>query len=448
MVERHSDENTPLPNRITDALHGTGAVSVYFHDLYSLPSVLRGAKPVVGWRRFAERAIVLARPNDIVCVETPPDESYLDYLQGVGLEIPRTRILSVAAGDRTETPGGLAGAALKDAESRRQLVDLLDGAKSVGLHPYFPAHSHFDLAERLRDDLGIPVTVPASRPEVARRTGRKDVVRNVACRTDIPVAEGKMVHAPVGQREALEKALREVRAETGRVIVRGVVGDGGSATFFLGERTSRLPDMLASEELGKPPETWLVEAHYEHRCSPNVQFFVDPKRERIAFLGMTDQRLDAELGHIGNAWPSHAQTRVGMIDAGRELAEWYLRSGGAGIIGADFVEYPSPRSGRPRFILAELNPRVNGATYPLSIVARLNRRQPRVGGFVSGHIPTDCRSFDDLKRRLGGLLYDKDSGVGLVPYNIGTLQVGRFDAVACETDRHSAESLWQEALRR
>jgi hypothetical protein len=64
---------------------------------------------------------------------------------------------------------------------------------------------------------------------------------------------------------------------------------------------------------------------------------------------------------------------------------------------------------------------------------------------VSGHLRTDCESFPELETRLGSLLYRAGDKGGIIPYNIGTLAVGRFDAVAFGDGRAEAELLWERA---
>jgi hypothetical protein len=122
------------------------------------------------------------------------------------------------------------------------------------------------------------------------------------------------------------------------------------------------------------------------------------------------------------------------------LARWLRDGGYAGLVGFDFVEYTNEQ-GRSKALLAELNPRVNGATYPLCLSERL-RIAP---AFVSGCIRTGVGTFADLKHDLNDLLLAPGRQNGLVPYATGCLQYGRCSMIAFGSTADEATELFAEA---
>jgi hypothetical protein len=131
----------------------------------------------------------------------------------------------------------------------------------------------------------------------------------------------------------------------------------------------------------------------------------------------------------------------------RILATWMRGQGYTGLVGFDFVEYRDPVTGGHRAILAEVNPRVNGGTYPLAVRARLNATAGRAGrpqalAFVSGMVETRARSFAQVRAAVGHLLFDPDRGTGVIPYATGCLEHGQCALVALAGSRLRAAELY------
>jgi hypothetical protein len=122
-------------------------------------------------------------------------------------------------------------------------------------------------------------------------------------------------------------------------------------------------------------------------------------------------------------------------------------------VGFDFVEYRDPVTGGLRTFLAEVNPRVNGGTYPLAVRARLNEAaaqsgRPQPPAFVSGTVDTRARTFARVKSAIGHLLFDPDRGTGVVPYATGCLDHGKCAIVALAGSRLRAAELYGAAQAR
>ena len=97
-----------------------------------------------------------------------------------------------------------------------------------------------------------------------------------------------------------------------------------------------------------------------------------------------------------------------------------------------------------------MNPRTNGATYPLRLRRRLNVSQreagyPEIGAFASGTVEAEARSFGELREMWDEQLFCPERGSGLVPYMPGLLRYGKCGVVALAGTREEAEELYQQA---
>jgi len=194
---------------------------------------------------------------------------------------------------------------------------------------------------------------------------------------------------------------------------------------------------------------YLIESMVDVTVSPNVQMHIDREVRGIRCGGMTDQRWDRPLVHGGNVFPSSARRATEMLGWARTLAEWLNTEGYVGVAGFDFVEYRDTL-GEAHAFLAEVNPRTNGASYPLRLRRRLNVAQreaglPEIRAFVSGSIETQARTFSELRDSWDDRLFCRYTGSGLVPYVPGFLPHGKCGVVALAGTREEAEALYHDA---
>jgi len=101
--------------------------------------------------------------------------------------------------------------------------------------------------------------------------------------------------------------------------------------------------------------------------SPNILMNVEPGKGKISCVSITDQLLSDNLTHEGNVYPSSAKTLKSMINSAQTMSKWLRNEGYGGLVGFDFGEYSNTKTGELEHFLAEINPRVNAATYPKSL---------------------------------------------------------------------------------
>jgi len=448
----------PVSTRpLMDVLDDPAAAHVYTHSITSLAAETGVARTLPGYARYDERAVLLARPHDVVCVSAAVDSAYLAFLDGLGLGAARERLVVVGGDAAATLPARLA----TDRTALARVATLVGPWRGVTLFPYVVSTAEHALRAALERTLGRPVALLGGPADLAACANQKHWIHAEAGALGVPLAPGEVLVPPPGGRltaAALAAAAARHLDATGRVIVRATHSTSGSGILVM-ERgagpDAPAPAAAASEDLagfagrhGASP--CLVQVMYEVLASPNVQLVVTPDGE-VACVGVTDQRLDGQLRYVGSAHPASARTLAAMLASAAALAHGLGGLGYRGLLGFDFIEYRDPRDGGLRHALAEVNARVNAATYACAIRARLDvlaarAGRPRVRALRSAVVATRARSFGELARVLGPRLFDPATGRGVVPYNTGCLPEGECDLAVLGGSREEVESL-HDAIR-
>lgn len=391
-----------------------------------------------------------------MCVPGPVDPDFLRFLAGLGLG-PRPEHVVVAGGNGRGVGRPLAERLLGEPAMLARAARAL-GTGEVTIEPYAATTDVMALAEVMERESGIPVRMDGS-PRITRYADQKHHMRARAQELGVPVADGEVAElAYAGGRrrrdlEPVRVAIERQLRRSGRVIVRGACGASGSSTFVVGRGGEDIGGVLRRLASRADNRVYLVEAMVEATVSPNVQIRIPSGSAPVICTGITDQRWSRGLTHAGNQIPSSARMVDAMEAWARILANWMRGQGYTGLVGFDFVEYRDPVTGGLRAILAEVNPRVNGGTYPLAVRARLNAAAARSGrpqapAFVSGTVETRARSFARVRAAVGHLLFDTDRGTGVVPYATGCLEHGQCSMVALASSRLRAAELYGAARAR
>jgi hypothetical protein len=389
----------------------------------------------------ADRALVLARPQDIVCVSDEVDPAYLAYLADLGLGPRRGHVVAASRfGPPVPADRALWARLAGSADALRELAELLRRNGVTRLHPYSASGGEHSLAAALEVAADVEVRVAAPDPATAAYAGQKHHIRAKAIELGVPVASGEVVTLPKaggrrrGDYDALRAAVERHLRPTGRAIIRGARGVAGASTFVVGGRGEDVDGLL--RRLGQRDDNriYLVEQLVPAIVSPHVQLHVAPGRGPIVCVGVTDQRWERPFVHGGNIYPSTGRSVQAMLDWSERLARWLQGEGYTGLLGLDFVEYADPETAEVRTILAELHPGMDGATYPLAIQQRLNGVQrewgrPESAAFVSGTLELRPMTFARFRRAGDPFLYSPRTGSGIVPYHVSRLAQGRCGVV-------------------
>ncbi len=426
---------------------------IYIHCATSVDylSELNATIPAI--EHCAERALLLADRDDIVCVPDEVDPAYLEYLAELGVGPAAANLLVASRFSAGRNTDPLWQRIASSEEALEHLSCLVKRNGSARLHPFIVSPGQFALAAALQQRSGRAVEVYGGDPAVVAYADQKHHVRSKAIELGIPVAPGEVVDLGSITSRAHDHALLRAAIErqmsvTGRVIVRGTSGAAGSSTFAV-ERVEQIEPLVRNLSDRRENRIYLVEAMVDMTVSPNVQMHVARDIRGIRCAGMTDQRWKRPLVHGGNCFPSSARRAREMLSWSRTMSEWLHSVGFIGLAGFDFVEY-TDRAGEPQAFLAELNPRINGATYPVRLRRRLNVAQreagfPEVRAFTSGTIETEARTFTELRDVWEDRLFCPETGTGLVPSAPGMLRVGKCGVVALATTPQEADELYQDA---
>jgi hypothetical protein len=440
---------------VPDSLTPTAPLQLFVHCATSVDYLAELNTSIPGVERYAERALLLASRRDVVCVTDEIEPDYLDFLAELGLGPAPGNVIAASRFGRTERCQPLWQSLLQSDEALDTLGCVLRRHGSGRVHPFIASPGQFELAAALERRSGVPVRVAGGNPHLVAYADFKHHIRAKAIELGVPVAPGEVVDLGTAggcrqrEYEMLVSAIERRIEPTGRAIVRGTSGAAGSATFCAGRGSESIPALARRLAERGENRIYLVESMVEMTASPNVQMQIDSESRSIECTGVTDQRWERTLVHGGNLYPSTARCVTEMVAWARTLAEWLRSAGFVGLAGFDFVEYID-QSGMPRAFLAEVNPRVNGATYPLRLAGQMNAVQreaafPEIGAFVSGTIKTSAGSCAELRDSMDGLLFSPERGVGLVPYVTGCLPYGKCGVVALAESSLEADELFREA---
>jgi hypothetical protein len=427
--------------------------------MVDLPSWLAGGSPAqlfVHGQTHAERALVLARPQDIVCVPDELEPAYLTYLAELGLGPRAGRVVAASRFGPTASPERALWARLAEsADALRALAELVRGNGGTCLHPYTASGGERSLAAAIEVAADSEVRVAAADPALVAFADQKHHIRAKALELGVPVAEGETVTLPRagGRRrrdyDVLRAAVERHLGRTGRAIVRGAKGAAGASTFVVGGRGEDVDGLLRRLGQRQDNHVYLVEVLVTATVSPHVQLHVAADGGPITCVGVTDQRWERPFVHGGNVYPSAGRSVDRMLDWSHRLARWLQAEGYTGLLGLDFVEYVDPTTGESRTLLAEVHPRVDGATYPLAILQRLNARQRQAGlpesaAFVSGTLEVPPASFSAFRRAAASFFYTQRTGRGIVPYQVSRLSEGRCGVVVLGESRDEVLRVYGE----
>ncbi len=383
---------------------------------------------------YPERALLLARKNDIVCVLDSVDEEFLSFLSSLDIGPGRKNILAVPRTDPKNGGANLTSLLASNREALQQLRRLVGSGENLILNPYVVSAREVELASVIEKILGTGISMQGGNLSVVEHMSLKGTAKAKAVELGVPVPCGEIVELKWKENENLDltpiqQAIERQLSDSPRVIIRGNSGSSGSTVILVENNPQSLRSALnAIQE--KINNIYLIEPMLDFAVSPNIQMYVEPDPGRISCVAISDQILNSGMRHLGNVYPSQARTLKEMVESARTMSKWMQTEGYNGIAGFDFVEHENPRSGELKHFLVEINPRINASTYPKSLMESLNQKQgkgrPQIKAFLSAVIKTREGSFLQLQKKYGHLFYRPETGKGLFPYNIGCLKYGKF----------------------
>jgi hypothetical protein len=397
----------------------------------------------------------LARPDDIVCVPDKVDNHYLQFLSGLNIGTKKEKVIAVSNSVNTSIGASLSDLLADNHDALLTIRKRIKLNKKITLNPYITTTKEVRLASILEKVLGMKIHLDGGDPETVSYADQKHNVRNKALELGIPVPQGEvieLIRADDGRLSsitAIESAAGRYINRTGRVVIKGAYGTSGESVFILEKDSHSIRQALREIAEKDNNTTYIIEPMIDFTVSPNVLMYIEPGECDISCVGITDQVLSDNLVHKGNIYPSVAHTLKDMLFSARTFSKWLQSKGYSGILGFDFIEYFDREKGIYGHYLAEINPRNNAATYPRALMEQLNREQrkndrPIIEAFLSITTKTKATSFAEIKKLYGHLFFDPERGKGLVPFNIGCLEYGKFTAAVFGRTRNEVLNIYKD----
>ena len=144
---------------LIETLGGSDVTQVFVHSVASLGNVEELAAALPGFEKYPERPLILARPEDLVCVLDAVDDRYLQFLAGLGVGPNQENVVAVSQKSNLNFAVSLSDLLLNDREALTTIKRLLKPEKKIVLNPYIASPREFALAAVLETVLDRQVSV-------------------------------------------------------------------------------------------------------------------------------------------------------------------------------------------------------------------------------------------------------------------------------------------------
>ncbi|MFE9139195.1 ATP-grasp domain-containing protein [Streptomyces sp. NPDC007355] len=374
------------------------------HTLPRLSAATAGA--VVN--HMDEFALFLGGADDHVVLKTRPDDDYLAFLTGLGVDLPRIHVPGRQDPQRTVTEDALADPALLTA---------LSALAAQGCQ--VTAHGISADERRFTEVTGLPLAGPG--PDVCKAVNSKVYSRRVADELGLRQPRGWACETL----DDLAGAFAAATDDSGtRYVVKEAFGVSGKGIAVLEgrRRADRILGMVRkqADRSGNGTVAFVVEEWVAKETDLNYQFTVG--RDGSVCFDFVKEQLTEGGVHKGHRMPARlsAVQRDEVRDAAERLGKRIAADGYVGVVGVDAMI--DPEGGL--YPVVEINARHNMSTYQVGLEERFVR-DGRIA--VARHYPlrlTAPLSFAETRDLLDGLLFDPDRGTGLLVNNHATVNAG------------------------
>ncbi|MHA4819235.1 preATP grasp domain-containing protein [Streptomyces aculeolatus] len=397
--------------------------------------------------RMDEFALLLGGAADHVVLKSAPDPGYLDYLRGLGLDLPHVQVT-----DRCR-PG------VPVTEEALDSPGLLARLRALGGPLRLLPHGMSAAEEELCRRTGLAAALPPA--AVAKRVNSKIYSRRVTAELGVPLAEGWECESVAEFEAVAEKAAARI-ADGAVVGVKDAYGVSGKG-IVVADRARRLEQLVRmvrrrAERTGDDRLAVVVEVWADKAADLNYHLTVG--RDGSVRFDFVKEALTAGGVHKGHRFPARltpgqhaAVEETAQLLGGRLAADGYH-----GPVGVDALV----RTDGSLLPVLEINARNNMSTYqtrlqeqcvPADAVAVARQYDVRLPGPVP---------FDRLAAALGPLLFDRAAGRGALPDNHATTGAafsgpaeppaapadGRFYFLLVAPDQAEADALDAEVAAR
>lgn len=337
---------------------------------------------------LAQRALLLADKNDVVCCDAMPDTDYLNYLADFDIA-PQNIILPAGKANKSLTERLLLDTALL--KTLRQ--------QNRQLEPYMATETEWQLAKQL----GYQIN--GTKPDYLAYLNQKTSLSTLLTESNLPSLPSINC-----QSDQLESIALQAYKRYGKLVIRASLGLG-SKNVWLADSEQAIQHIHATIAAAAYPNEryYVITPFIANTLSLNTQFVLHPTR--IDFLGLSQQCIDDQLHYTGNIKPaSPLPLQQQVLTQVNQLAHYLHQQGYLGYIGFDLIVSPT------EVFIIEINPRINTSTFTLVAVKRImgsldNTCFASASLCLSEHI----NSFRCFKECLQSLLLTPTSQRGILP---------------------------------
>ncbi|MFI5776803.1 ATP-grasp domain-containing protein [Nocardia sp. NPDC051570] len=357
--------------------------------------------------RMDEFALLLATGTDYVVLKKEPDADYLSYLADLGLELPR-----ILAPGRQDPQRMVTEDALADSATIARLTRLADAGC------WLAPHGVSTLEEQLAERSGLRLAAPGA--AICKAVNSKIYSRRLADELGLRQARGWACDTVAEWDEAVAGARALLAAER-KVVVKDAFGVSGKgiAVMETVQRLDRLHRMIArgAARAGHGRVGLVVEEWVAKDRDLNYQFTVG--RDGAVRFDFVKEALTDGGVHKGHRFPAALTTAQldELRDSAQRIGTRLARDGYFGVVGVDALVDPDGGL----YPLLEINARNNMSTYQ-ALVQETFAGAGKVA--LARHYVLRLRTeltFEQLRRRLDGVLLDRGNGNGLLVNNFATV---------------------------
>lgn len=369
------------------------------------------------------RALPVAEEQDVVVLSGALDREYHAWLRTLGFSTDHV----VEYGHPTAFEP-LSQTIKRDPKPVLETISKA-GGKPVYV-PFYSGAAETEAAKLLEADLF------GCEEEIGLKYFNKESFKAECIKLGIPMVNGSThsVHGMLDKDFAL--LVSNLLKTYPSVIVRGSLGSAGSSAFFI--NNPDVSEVLRQIKDSNDSEV-LVEPFLKVIASPNDQWAIGRGGE-IWHLGTSAQLFEG-LKHVGNIQGRYFSARVSnyVLETSSKIVGSMAAHGYRGILGIDYIVteegiYP-----------IENNARMNGSSFTLAIIDRLNQQQEgtiRNWKFYKAQT-TPC-SYLELVRRIEPLIYDGTNINAVFPYDCDALSTsGVFTPVVVAEDTYHLDFMIQ-----
>jgi hypothetical protein len=125
-------------NSIVETLGDSNVIQIFVHSVTSLKNS-HDFEAVVGeFEKLPERSLVIARPDDLVCVAKSVDDGYLQFLSSVGIGPKNGNVVVASESDNRNFNVSLSELLMKNNKALLNIQKLIKRDSKIVLNPFIP----------------------------------------------------------------------------------------------------------------------------------------------------------------------------------------------------------------------------------------------------------------------------------------------------------------------